>query len=295
MSTHNDIKLQIQSDQEDRKNSLLLTTEPKDLSKLFNHRSYQQTAEQDICFPSYSEDQHEKRRKSQTSFLNKNDSSPSTPRTSSAFKSSYESVNLEALALFQGLKQSPIPTHQFRRFQASEDDELKIEPAENKLFSLYGDNKPGHSDTSQQENSHLQDKNRYMYYHPDTGCIKGRTLTDMNLPINTTLQSLLVKESYWIDITSPTDEEMKAISKVSNIHTFEVSPFLFFSYLINQVFHIHPLTTEDIISHEIREKCDVFRHYMFVCYRAFIHDPHHLLKPVTFYNIITKHYILTVR
>lgn len=48
------------------------------------------------------------------------------------------------------------------------------------------------------------------------------------------------------------------------------------------------------MSHEIREKCDVFRHYMFVCYRAFVHDDHQL-RPVTFYNIVTKRHILTVK
>lgn len=227
MSSQHEIKLQMQNEKEGRKNSLLLTTEPKDLAKLFNHSSYQLTAEQDICFPSYSrsseeqqQHQQDKRRKSQASLLHVSESSttPSTPRTLSALKSSYESINLEALSLFQDIKQSPIPTHQYRRFRASEDDELKIEPAENKLLSLYGDNKPAHLDTLQQENFNLQDKNRFMYYHPEIGCIQGKTLTEMNLPPNiTNLQSLLVKENYWIDITSPTDEEMKAISKVSTI------------------------------------------------------------------------------
>lgn len=63
--------------------------------------------------------------------------------------------------------------------------------------------------------------------------------------------------------------------------------------MLIKVFNIHPLTAEDIMSHEIREKCDVFRHYMFVCYRAFLHDVQQL-RPVTFYNIITKKHILTV-
>ncbi|KAL0136808.1 hypothetical protein V8B55DRAFT_1542754 [Mucor lusitanicus] len=59
--------------------------------------------------------------------------------------------------------------------------------------------------------------------------------------------------------------------------------------VISKMFHIHPLTAEDIMSHEIREKCDVFRHYMFVCYRTFLHDCEQLLKPpVTFYNIVAK-------
>ena len=79
-------------------------------------------------------------------------------------------------------------------------------------------------------------------------------------------------ENYWIDIKAPSVSEMKIISKI---------------------FRIHPLTTEDILSEETREKCDVFRSYLFVCYRAFVHDDH-VLKPVSFYNIIHKRSILTV-
>lgn len=61
-----------------------------------------------------------------------------------------------------------------------------------------------------------------------------------------------------------------------------------------QIFRIHPLSTEDILSQEVREKCDVFRDYLFVCYRAFVHqDP--VLRPVSIYNIIHKRSILTVR
>lgn len=48
------------------------------------------------------------------------------------------------------------------------------------------------------------------------------------------------------------------------------------------------------MAHEIREKCDVFRHYMFVCYRAFLYD-HQQLQPMTFYNIISRRCMLTVR
>ncbi|KAI9484601.1 hypothetical protein BDB00DRAFT_792751 [Zychaea mexicana] len=78
-------------------------------------------------------------------------------------------------------------------------------------------------------------------------------------------------ENYWIDITAPSVSEMKVISKI---------------------FRIHPLSTEDILSQETREKCDIFRTYLFVCYRAFVHDGH-VLRPVSFYNIIHKQSVLT--
>lgn len=189
-------EIQMQNDNE----NLLLSTEPKDLAKLFNHRS---TAEQDICFP-HSRSSEEQETK---------DKRISHKISSTTIKAD-DDINLDALTLFHN---SPIPSHQYRRFQP-DDDELKVEPVTDKLYSLYGDNKT--SNDSPDAPSLKQDTYRFMYYHPDTGCIQGRTLIDMNLPPNTTLQSLLLKKKYWIDITSPTDEEMKAVSKVRNFYVF---------------------------------------------------------------------------
>jgi Mg2+ and Co2+ transporter CorA len=47
---------------------------------------------------------------------------------------------------------------------------------------------------------------------------------------------------------------------------------------------------------ESREKCEIFRNYMFVSYRAFNQDHYSadFLKPINFYNIVFKHGILTV-
>jgi magnesium transporter len=64
-----------------------------------------------------------------------------------------------------------------------------------------------------------------------------------------------------------------------------------------KVFGIHPLTTEDVLTEESREKCEIFRNYMFVCYRAFNQDHYSadFLKPINFYNIVFKHGIVTVQ
>ncbi|KAI9434418.1 hypothetical protein H4582DRAFT_2112537 [Lactarius indigo] len=59
--------------------------------------------------------------------------------------------------------------------------------------------------------------------------------------------------TWWLDILSPTDEEMKMLSKV---------------------FGIHPLTAEDIQMEEAREKIELFRTYYLVCFRSFDQDPH---------------------
>lgn len=63
------------------------------------------------------------------------------------------------------------------------------------------------------------------------------------------------------------------------------------------MFGIHPLTTEDVLTEESREKCEIFRNYMFVCYRAFNQDHYSadFLKPINFYNIVFKHGIVTVQ
>ncbi|SMN17781.1 similar to Saccharomyces cerevisiae YKL064W MNR2 Vacuolar membrane protein required for magnesium homeostasis [Maudiozyma saulgeensis] len=53
---------------------------------------------------------------------------------------------------------------------------------------------------------------------------------------------------FWLDVSSPTEEEMKVISKT---------------------FGIHPLTTEDIFLGEVREKVELFNDYYLICFRSF--------------------------
>lgn len=254
-----------------KEKDLLLLTDPKDLDKLFNRRSYQQKVEQDICFPN-------NRPSTSSSTLDEKSPILETPllpaaplATTMRHSVSYQGINLSALSLFHDIKSSQ------QNYSPSESPLPNVYPLnkqERQLLSLYGDNKqPADHHTRSENYLQQEQQDRFMYYHPDTGSIRGRSFTDINLPPNMTLETLLTKENFWIDLTSPSNEEMKIISKV---------------------FHIHPLTAEDIMSHEIREKCDVFRHYMFVCYRAFLHDCEQLLKPVTFYNIVTKKHILTV-
>ncbi|KAI8870283.1 hypothetical protein GQ42DRAFT_115771, partial [Ramicandelaber brevisporus] len=57
---------------------------------------------------------------------------------------------------------------------------------------------------------------------------------------------------FWIDVTDPTMEDMA---------------------LLRRIFRIHPLTIEDIVSEEPRDKCEkVQQDYMFVCYRTMLED-----------------------
>ncbi|KAM7207660.1 hypothetical protein V8F20_001927 [Naviculisporaceae sp. PSN 640] len=79
---------------------------------------------------------------------------------------------------------------------------------------------------------------------------------------------------WWLDIYSPTEAEMKVISKA---------------------FGIHPLTAEDIMVQEQREKVELFRHYYFVNYRSFDQDPNseNFLEPVNMYVVVFREGVLS--
>ncbi|KAI0383764.1 cora-domain-containing protein [Hypomontagnella monticulosa] len=79
---------------------------------------------------------------------------------------------------------------------------------------------------------------------------------------------------WWLDILSPTEAEMKVISKA---------------------FGIHPLTSEDIMLQEQREKVELFRHYYFVNYRSFDQDAESVnhLEPVNMYVVVFREGVIS--
>ncbi|KAG7293096.1 hypothetical protein NEMBOFW57_003142 [Staphylotrichum longicolle] len=79
---------------------------------------------------------------------------------------------------------------------------------------------------------------------------------------------------WWLDILSPSEAEMKVISKA---------------------FGIHPLTAEDIMMQEQREKVELFRNYYFVNYRSFDQDPssQDFLEPVNMYVVVFREGVLS--
>ncbi|KAG8715229.1 CorA metal ion transporter [Ceratobasidium sp. 423] len=80
--------------------------------------------------------------------------------------------------------------------------------------------------------------------------------------------------TWWLDVLSPTNEEMSMLSKV---------------------FNIHPLTTEDIQMEETREKIELFRNYYLVCFRGFDQDPYSPthLEPLNMYIIVFREGIIS--
>lgn len=79
---------------------------------------------------------------------------------------------------------------------------------------------------------------------------------------------------WWLDVFCPTEAEMKVISKA---------------------FGIHPLTAEDIMLQEAREKVELFRHYYFVNYRTFDQDinSENYLEPVNMYVVVFREGVLS--
>ena len=82
------------------------------------------------------------------------------------------------------------------------------------------------------------------------------------------------RPTFWLDVLSPTDTEMRVISKT---------------------FGIHPLTAEDIMVQEAREKVELFRHYYFVNYRTFEQDVNSedYLEPINMYVVVFREGVIS--
>lgn len=82
------------------------------------------------------------------------------------------------------------------------------------------------------------------------------------------------RPTFWLDVLNPTESEMKVIQRT---------------------FGIHPLTAEDILVQEAREKVELFRNYYFVNYRTFEQDPNSIdyLEPVNFYTVVFRDGVIT--
>lgn len=82
------------------------------------------------------------------------------------------------------------------------------------------------------------------------------------------------RPTFWLDVLSPTDSEMRVISKT---------------------FGIHPLTAEDIMVQEAREKVELFRNYYLVNYRTFEQDMNSedFLEPVNMYVVVFREGVIS--
>ena len=80
---------------------------------------------------------------------------------------------------------------------------------------------------------------------------------------------------WWLDVVDPTEAELGALSRA---------------------FSIHPLTAEDIMTQEAREKVELFKQYYFVCFRTFYQmdkTSERFLEPVNLYMVVYRDGVLT--
>ncbi|KAL3427102.1 CorA-like Mg2+ transporter [Phlyctema vagabunda] len=101
---------------------------------------------------------------------------------------------------------------------------------------------------------HQPDTNRFEFFSSmGEETIHAAELGDLVLP-GEELQTLFTfpegeeEGAWWLNMNSPTEEEIRAICKA---------------------FGVHPLTIEDIFTQEAREKIELFPSYYFACFRSF--------------------------
>ncbi|KAI9720671.1 MAG: hypothetical protein M1812_002851 [Candelaria pacifica] len=82
------------------------------------------------------------------------------------------------------------------------------------------------------------------------------------------------RPTFWLDVLSPSEAEMRVLSKT---------------------FGIHPLTAEDIMMQEAREKVELFRNYYLVNYRTFEQDKdsEDFLEPVDMYVVVFREGVIS--
>jgi magnesium transporter len=154
----------------------------------------------------------------------------------------------------------------------SEDDlkaELKAE--------LFGDtmNEKGVVDNFQP----MTVQNRFTFFSSESqSTIHAAYLGDLVLPGDSFRDLFQLDPEggvWWLDVVDPTEAELGAISRA---------------------FSIHPLTTEDIMTQEAREKVELFKQYYFVCFRTFYHadkDHDRYLDPVNVYMVVYRDGVLS--
>lgn len=127
----------------------------------------------------------------------------------------------------------------------------------------YEDLLRGHLPKEEEEKVKLQDTNA----SNSQALPPGPLPPDMHLDANQHVES--DSTTWWLDVLCPTDQEMKVLSRA---------------------FGIHPLTTEDILMEETREKIELFRNYYLVCFRSFDQDPYSptYLEPLNMYIIVFR-------
>jgi hypothetical protein len=116
---------------------------------------------------------------------------------------------------------------------------------------------------------------RYTFFSKEIGTIKGRSIPSFHLERFGDVKQVLEKCHFWVDFLNPTPQDLYAIEKA---------------------FDVHPLTIEDIIVDENREKCDVHSNYYFIVIKSFRDEDDYqgLVQPLPVSILVFNHCILSV-
>jgi len=114
---------------------------------------------------------------------------------------------------------------------------------------------------------------RITFYSPNTGSVMAHKLSRLKWVNPVTKEEkgpfelFQLGGPWWLDVCGATQKEVEHLM---------------------QVFHIHPLTAEDVLTEDTREKCEVFRQYYFVSYRSYVSDEESedYLEPMPVYAIV---------
>jgi Mg2+ and Co2+ transporter CorA len=115
-----------------------------------------------------------------------------------------------------------------------------------------------------------QDSTRFMLY-TKSSITRRKSLAE--LEFHRLKQDQDDLETFWLDVLNPTDEELAALE---------------------QAFHIHELTIEDIQAPDTREKCDVFPNYYFIEVKSIMLREDMSVETVPVSILVFTHCILSV-
>ncbi|KAJ1976882.1 CorA metal ion transporter [Dimargaris xerosporica] len=170
-------------------------------------------------------------------------------------------------------KQSPVLRH---RARSSLDPILKPPATEKESYDISSLAILGSDEYYGRDDQPRDPNQRFMLYTAATGALFASRLSELGHGERGAdeLMRDASEDFFWLDIMRPTQLDMD---------------------LLTNVFHIHPLTEEDILTEESREKCEMFRHYYFTCFHTYNSNPDAkgFMEPVSLFMIVMPGAILS--
>lgn len=172
------------------------------------------------------------------------------------------------------------PDQSFRALFIPDPPELSDQSSGEEEMTSPGDNQPGRNALSPNNQSRTATRHSSILGEATTMSPKPQStdtsgeLTPSGVQPKEKLKKVGTRPTFWLDVLSPTDTEMRVISKT---------------------FGIHPLTAEDIMMQEAREKVELFRNYYLVNYRTFEQDMNSedCLEPVNMYVVVFREGVIS--